>query len=1131
MQAPSNFTFLQLEWPDVHEAAAKAEAFAHSDARTACFQARRGVELLVHWLYKYDAKLRLPYEDNLSALIHEPTFKQVAGDAVFNKARIIVTLGNRAVHNRTVSPADGLTAVMELFHVCYWLAHTYATGAKPSPGLAFNPAALPKTTPLPKQTVEQLQRLEAQLRERDEKLSTLLADKTNLDAELTRLRAEVAAAKKANTDQADTHDYSEAETRDTFIDLLLKEAGWPLDQKRDREFEVSGMPNEKGQGFVDYVLWGDDGKPLALVEAKRTKRDPRVGQRQAELYADCLEKQFGRRPVIFYTNGYEHWLWDDTHYPARSVQGFYKKAELELLIQRRASRKPLAEAKINEAIVERYYQTRAIRRIGEAFEKDNERKALVVMATGAGKTRTVIALCDLLMRCNWAKRVLFLADRVALVNQALNAFKKHLPESSPVNLVTERDTEGRVFVSTYPTMMGLIDESKDGQRRFGAGHFDLIIIDEAHRSVYQKYKAIFDYFDSLLVGLTATPRDEIDWNTYGLFDLEKGVPTDAYDLKDAVKDGFLVPSKSVSVPLKFLRQGVKYDDLSDEEKEQWDAQEWSEDGSTPDHVEAEAVNKWLFNKDTVDKVLEHLMMRGLSVAGGDRLGKTIVFAKNQAHADFIQARFDENYPKLKGKFARVITFKTEYAQSLIDDFSQKEKAPHIAISVDMLDTGIDVPEVVNLVFFKLVRSKTKFWQMVGRGTRLCPDLFAPGKDKELFYLFDYCQNLEFFSQNPETIEGSLAESLGKRLFKTRLELFSELDHNGADMVQEESKREAELRRAVAETLQKEVAAMNVENFVVRAKRRYVEKYAQLDAWRALTVEEVAELGREVAGLPSELDPEDEGAKRFDLLMLNLQLAVLRAEPAFKRLSEQVKALAGLLEGKAAIPSIREQMPLIQEIQTDEYWQAITVPMLETVRRRLRSLIKLIEKKERKPIYTDFEDEIGNETSIDLPGFASPDRFEKFRAKARHFLNAHKDHITIHKLHTNQPLTPTDLTELERIFIESGIGTADDLVKAKEESTSLGLFVRSLVGMDREAAKNALGEFLRGGNLRANQIQFLDEIINHLTEHGCLPAERLYQSPYTDFNPRGVEGVFSSHQVDKLISLLDDVRNRASAQAS
>ena len=320
-----------------------------------------------------------------------------------------------------------------------------------------------------------------------------------------------------------------------------------------------------------------------------------------------------------------------------------------MLIQRRSTRKPLADGEINPAIVERYYQTRGIRRIAEAFERDHDRKALVVMATGAGKTRTVIALCDLLMRCNWVKRVLFLADRVALVNQAVNAFKRHLPDASPVNLVTEKDAEGRVFVSTYPTMMGLIDETRDGQRRFGVGHFDLVIIDEAHRSVFQKYRAIFDYFDSLLVGLTATPKDEVDRNTYSLFDLENGVPTDAYSLEEAVRDGFLVPPKAVSVPLKFQREGIKYDELSEEEKDQWDALEWDEDGNVPDRVEAEAVNKWLFNKDTVDKVLEHLMTRGQTVAGGDRLGKTIIFAKNQAPRRVHRRALQRQLPALQGR--------------------------------------------------------------------------------------------------------------------------------------------------------------------------------------------------------------------------------------------------------------------------------------------------------------------------------------------------------------------------------------------------------------------------------------------------------------------------------------------------
>jgi type I restriction enzyme, R subunit len=555
-----------------------------------------------------------------------------------------------------------------------------------------------------------------------------------------------------------------------------------------------------------------------------------------------------------------------------------------------------------------------------------------------------------------------------------------------VNLVTEKDAEGRVFVSTYPTMMGLIEEARDGQRRFGVGHFDLVIIDEAHRSVYQKYGAIFEYFDSLLVGLTATPKDEVDRNTYRLFNLENGVPTDNYTLDEAVRDGFLVPPKAVSVPLRFQREGIAYDQLSEEEKEEWDALDWNDDGAIPNRVEAEAVNRWLFNKDTVDKVLEHLMTRGLKVAGGDRLGKTIIFAKNHDHAQFIAERFNINYPHYKGEFARVIDFETEYVQNLIDNFSILTKDPHIAISVDMLDTGIDIPEVVNLVFFKLVRSKTKFWQMLGRGTRLCPELFGPGKNKEFFYVFDYCQNLEFFSQDLPGTEGTSGESLAKRLFKARLELIGELDNKMASETlpdgigqfadeaasYEQKKNDGELRTATAELLRTEIAAMNVNNFVVRPSRRLVEKYASVEAWVDLNATAYAELAHEVAGLPTELDAEDEEAKRFDLLILNLQLAVLRHEPSFTRLRDQVKGIAGLLQDKAGIPMIQAELPLILELLTDEWWQDVTVRMLETVRRRLRSLVKLIEKKQRQPIYTDFEDLMGSEREFTLPGFSTSD---------------------------------------------------------------------------------------------------------------------------------------------------------------
>jgi len=1143
----SQFAFLQPEFPSIYEAADRAITAVHPDPRTACFYARRALELTVNWLYQYDDSLTLPYQDNLSPLVHEPSFKRLVGEGLFTKARLIIKIGNQAVHqNRAVPTNDAVVAIKELFHITYWLAHTYGRKAKPAAGLTFNPDTIPQTTLVTKQTVEQLQKLTTTLQERDRKLSTILAAKNDLDTELHRLRAELAQVKLANSQQPDTHDYSEAETRDYFIDILLKEAGWSLDSLRDREFPVMGMPNQSGNGFVDYVLWGNDGKPLAVVEAKRTKNDPRLGQQQAKLYADCLEAQFKQRPLIFYSNGYTHWLWDDHNYPPRQVQGFYKQAELELLIQRRTTSKSLAAATINTNIAGRYYQTRAIRRIGETFEQDKDRKSLIVMATGVGKTRVAIALVDLLIRCNWVKRVLFLADRKALVSQAVNVFKKHLPDAAPVNLVTEKDTEGRVYASTYPTMMGLIDDTKDG-RRFSPGHFDLIIIDEAHRSVFQKYRAIFNYFDALLLGLTATPKDEIDRNTYGLFELENGIPTDAYSLEDAVKDGFLVPPQAVSVPLKFQQEGINYQELSDTEREQWDLLEWEEDedGNTPERVEAGAINNWLFNIDTVDKVLEHLMTRGLKVAGGDRLGKTIIFAKNQAHANFIADRFDVNYPHLKGEFARVITFKTPYAQTLIDTFSIPDKPPHIAISVDMLDTGIDVPEVVNLVLFKTVRSKSKFWQMVGRGTRLSPDLFSPGQDKQIFYLFDYCQNLEFFQHSPAPTNGAAGKSLSKRLFSARLALIGELDRSGNRSAPEvritdgepktlrlrSVQANTEVRASVANLLQTEIEAMNVDNFVVRPQRQLVEKYAQPEIWNSLSETELSELSQTVAGLPSQLPAEPEEAKRFDLLILSLQLAVLKSAPTIDRLREQVRSIAQSLAAQATIPLVGAQLSLLEDLQTDDWWQDVTVPMLETVRKRVRGLVKLMPKQQRQPIYTDFEDELGAETTFELPGVISADRFEKFRIKARAFLRSQQDNIAVFKLRTNKQLTPTDLAELERILTESGVGETEDLDRAKAEANGLGIFVRSLVGLDREVAKQELARFLAGKQFNANQIEFIDTIVNYLTEHGGMDAALLYESPFTDLTPQGPDGLFTSSQIDELFAVLASVYIRATCPGS
>jgi type I restriction enzyme R subunit len=947
------------------------------------------------------------------------------------------------------------------------------------------------------------------------------------------LRQEITALRKANEAATQPEpDLSEFETRRAYIDHYLEEAGWVHGQSCTHEHEVQGMPNATGTGYVDYVLWGDDGKPLGLVEAKRSSRDPMEGQRQAELYANCLEQRYGQRPIIFLFNGYRHRLWDYLRYPPREVQGFYKKDELDTLIRRREIRQPLAQATISSSIAGRYYQQRAIRAICESLEQ-GLLKALLVQATGTGKTRTAISLTDVLTRCNWVKRVLFLADRTSLVLQAERAFRRFLPDCSPVNLVTNRGGEGRVFLSTYPTMMNLIDaEDSRGVKRFGVGHFDLVIIDEAHRSVYQKYGAIFAYFDSLLSGLTATPREEIDRNTYELFDREIGLPTDEYGLDQAVADGFLVPFRPISVPLRFPREGISYAALSDEEKAQWDLLDWEENVQNSGQVDSGAINAWLFNADTVDQGLKVLMTQGCLDASGDRLGKSVIFARNHKHAEFIRERFDHHYPHLAGKAARVIDNQVKYAQSLIDEFADPRSDLRIAISVDMLDTGIDIPEIVNLVFFKPVRSRTKFWQMVGRGTRTCKDLFGPGRDKECFWIFDLCQNLEFFLGQGGAESTAAPETLSTRLFRSRLALIETIDQKA---LQQGVGMDGELvahRHTLAELLRCHVAACPADNFVVRPHLQLVEQFRTSDAWASLSPDDHQTLSSTLAPLPSAYAEQqgdtDADARRFDLLLYTLQLTLLRGEPRFARLQQQVRELAAQLEARANISQVAAELELIRDLLIDEWWQDVTVPMLDEVRRRLRALVGLIETTAQEPLYTNFTDELGELRELDAAALLSRDEFQQFRLRARDFLRAHDDHLTMQRLRRNQPLTPADLEELQRFLLSHGIGNEQAIQRAAKECNGFGLFIRSLVGLDRNAAKQTFADFLAQGTHTATQIRFINEIIDELTSRGVLDPARLYDPPFSDVAPMGPEGMFSEAEVDDICHLLDLITARAMA---
>ncbi len=1144
----SQFSFLEAEFQPQFGAAARAEGYTLSDPGAAVIYARKCLESAVTWMYQHDPSLPAPYDDTLGARLNNPAFQALEDGRIFEAARKVQRAGNRAAHeSKAPSKLEAVEVVSALFGFCLWFAFTYGRASKPDPSQRFNPHLLLDAGEAERASLRQRQELEQRLERESAELATAqqrLAESTRsaeeLHTELANLRAEVAAAKKqaAETVPPDAFDWSEAETRKFKIDALLAEAGWTdLAEGRDTEYEVHGMPSESGVGYVDYVLWGADGKPLAVIEAKKALADPKIGTQQAKLYADCLETETGQRPVIYASNGYEHWLWDDTQYPPRQVQGFCTRDELALLIARRTARMSLASLDVDGQIVDRHYQRRAISAIAEHFEHANQRKALLVMATGAGKTRTVIALTDLLMRAGWVKRVLFLADRTALVHQAAHAFKTHLPNAAPVNLVTEPNVDGRVYVSTYQTMVGKIDEyRRNGIRRFGVGYFDLVVIDEAHRSVYRKYRGIFDYFDSLLVGLTATPKDEVDKNTYDLFDLETGVPTDAYSLEDAIGDDYLVPPRGVSVELKFVREGIRYDELSDDEKDTWDELDWGEDDegdplAPPEAVDAAELNKWLFNRDTVDRVLEYLMVEGIKVAGGDRLAKTIIFAKNQKHAEFIKERFDANYPALDaGNFARVITHQTSYAQSLIDDFSNKTRSPHIAISVDMLDTGIDVPEVANLVFFKPVHSKTKFWQMLGRGTRLCADLFGPGERKTHFNVLDFCGNLEHFNQPLAPAKTSSGRSLSEILFSTRLELLSTLDALAGF---------GDERVEVAATLQQAVASMNPDNFLVRPHLELVERFSAPEAWETVSLADLAELNERVASLADQLNADHEDAKCFDVVMLNAQLGLLRSEPKpFERQRQRVMRVASALADLGtSIPVVAQQQELIADIQTDEWWTDVTYPMLEDARKRLRNLTQLIVRADKKVLYSDFADEFGGASVIDLPGGGKPggshdvaddssDEFAQFRRKAQHFLKENLAEGVVAKVRSGEPLTQHDMDELQRVLVAAGIGDDSTFAKASRRAGSFGLFVRSLVGLDRAAAKRAFAKFLNDKRYSVNQIRFVELVIDYLTEHGTVEQHRVYESPFISVAPQGPDAIFVSDDLEEFFKIVDQFHKTA-----
>ncbi|TVR38204.1 MAG: DUF4145 domain-containing protein [Cryomorphaceae bacterium] len=1142
----SNFQFLQKSWPEIYREATEAEQLALISPKACAIICRSALEKTVQWLYANDPDLEEPYDTKLGALMNEQCFKDILKPSMYREINLIRLFGNNAAHGKPIKPAEGMVALKNLYRFTSFLAIYYA---ETEPDLKpFNEALIPTGQKQELQTRE-LQRMEQNLRARNEAIRAdrEALEKQALEVEGMRreLEAEKAAFKERREAREATHDLekeipllvSEQQTRKLYIDQSLKEVGWgQLREGYELEYEVKGMPastNRTGIGYVDYVLWGDNGKPLAVIEAKRTMADPRKGRHQAKLYADCLEASHGQRPIIFYTNGFETYLWDDRFYPERQVSGFFTKDELQRAIDRREDRLDLRQFTVNEEISGRYYQQEAVQRVAESFVRENPsgeltgaaRKALLVMATGSGKTRTAISIVDMLTKCRWAKRILFLADRNALVSQAKKRFGEFLPNLSSIDLTKEKEDDStRLVFSTYPTMMNRIDGMRNHDERFySPGHFDVIIIDEAHRSVYQKYGAIFYYFDALLVGLTATPKTDIDRNTYGLFDIEDNNPTFAYELDQAVNDQYLVPPKGIDVPLKFPREGIRYSDLSEREKGEYEEKYGDPtSGEVPDFIGGDALNNWLFNNDTVDKALQYLMEKGLKVEGGDKLGKTIIFARSHKHAVFIEERFNKNFPEYRGDFLRVIDNYESKAPDLLERFCDEyeDKDPQIAVSVDMMDTGVDAPRVVNLVFFKMVRSATKFWQMIGRGTRLAPDLFGPGKHKEYFIIFDLCGNLEFFEENPEGAPGSSMVSLTQRIFELKLEIMMAIRR-----AEEKSEPENELAAIYEDWLYQCVKKLDRNRFVVQAKLRYVVEYCNKTRWQNLSMGDVIDIKEHLSHLPSPEKGDHELARRFDVLMLTLNLVMLRNNDA-SRYINQLQLIVRALGRKMNIPAVSAQRELINSIQAENFWQNVHVKKLEDVRVALRELIKFLDVEKQKNVYTNLEDAILENEVRERPVLPTIKNSRPYRERVEAYIRKNRHHLTISKIRSNTPITVAELQELERLLFDGEErGTREDYVKEYGDQP-LGVFIRSIVGLDIQAAKAAFADFLLKGNLTADQMTFINNIISFLEQNGIIEARMLFEEPFTHVNDQGLLGVFDEADAHKVISILDGIKENA-----
>lgn len=1103
-----NFDYLKNipELAPLHKLCDLCEQRQYTEPDSAAINARKALEWLVKAVYIMKG-VEIPERAKLYELTVGDTFTDFIADPELMKAvHWIRKVGNLAAHDGKVTRSDAFYSTLNLYNLVG--------------GVLLKLRVLDSLAPFDKTLLPTCQQRP--------RIIVTRADQTP--------EAFAAGIPAANVSAAPTvapgiswDDISEADTRRRFIDLMLREAGWELVETEGEvvggkacvEIEVDGMPNTTGKGYADYVLYGDNGKPLAVIEAKRTSKDPVVGKHQAELYADCLERKHGVRPVVYYTNGFEIHVIDGLGYPERQLFAFHTKKDLELIMSRRNSRRDISDFSVKEEITDRYYQKRAIKSMCEWFN-GRHRRGLLVMATGTGKTRTAISLVDVLQRNNWIKNTLFLADRTSLVNQAARIFQKLLPNSTTTVLndkTTEVDPNARITFSTYQTMINYVNTD---QKPYSVGRFDLIIIDEAHRSVFGKFGDIFRYFDSLLVGLTATPRDQVDKSTYELLHLEGGEPTDYYEYETAIKDKYLVPYEGKIRGSKVVNEGIKYDELSDEEKQQleqvWEYEQVNKDPDEewkPRNIREQEIYKYIYNVDTIDKMLQDLMENGLKIHSGEMIGKTIIFAMNSKTAKLIVERFNVLYPEYGPKFCEQIDYSINYSQDLIDKFSLRDTLPQIAVSVDMLDTGIDVPDALNLVFFKRVRSRIKFMQMIGRGTRLSDDIFGAGKDKEKFYIFDWGGNFRYFGTNPKEGKALKTVSLTERLFGVRAGIACALQ---APQYQADEFAKG-LHNELKTILQSDISKLSDMHISVRNKWPFVDKFRKADKWTYISEVDVIDLKNEIAPLlPKSMD--NEMAKKFDLLSLYVQLGIVDDSFESDRHIGQITQIADALCNRASTPDIKAKMPLLNEIMTVEFWDNRTLASIENMRKEIRDLLKYLVGDAGKTFTVNIEDEVTYEG--EAGGFKTS---MTYKQKVLDFLTQHRDLPVLQKIHNLEKLTGCDIEEFERILWHE-LGTKEDYERYlnRENLTAdipVAAFIRKVVGLDRQKAISLFSEFILANTLTAAQEEFINSILNYVCQNGDMEKKELrdnrffFESLLTHFPDK-------AGQVAKFVALLHDV---------